>query len=150
MSVVFGFHAYKPENTELTAIDLVEDWNGEFTNTIIGTVPLSLEEIERGLKGHESYESVVSDYHEYFKKMRSYGILETDLDFLMFTSNCYSGYKCNRFFDAGECYEKFIRFIDYHKKFTNITHYSKKDMDNFAEFFLKHSKEKHLVQGFWT
>ncbi len=189
MGVIFGFRAFDSGRTK--EIDSIDDWDKTLTNDIFLTVPRSLEE----LSGYGDAQSHIYGYHEYFKKMLPYGFTESDLDFLMYVDG--SAYCdndiCERFFDAGECYKKFIRFTDYFKNFTETRHYfkllnletneyergstiwneetksyqpvqklnceivymtlyeyCKKDIDNFADFFLRHSQEGHFVQGYWS
>ena len=120
MGVTCGFQAFK--DTESGSIDYIYDSEKVFTANILGTVPSSLEAISKYSDPDES----VHRYHEYFQQMQSYGFSEKDLDFLIYINNsAYSGEICNSYFEAEDCYNKFIKFTNHFKNEESPKDYSR-------------------------
>ena len=147
MSVIFGFRAFAEKNSD--PIDSIEDWNKTLTNEMFSQVPESQEYIENN---YGEPEDRLVDREKSLAKLAEHGISESDVDFLMYTdSSAFSGEESEYFFEAKECYDKFLKFADYFKIVNPIvSEDSKKDIDEFAAFFLKHTDAGHFIQGYWS
>lgn len=147
MSVIFGFRAFAEKNS--TPVDSIEDWGKILTNDVFSQVPESYEYIQNN---YGEPEDRLVDREKSIANLAQHDITESDVDFLMYTdSSAFDGDPSEYFFDAKDCYAKFIKFTDYIKVVnTTLCEECKKDIDDFAAFFLKHAEEGHIVQGYWS
>lgn len=147
MSVIFGFRAFAEKKS--TPVDSIDDWGKTLTNDVFSQVPESAEYIQNN---YGEPEDRLVDRDKKIAKLAQHGITESDIDFLTYTdSSAFDGESSEYYFDAKDCYPKFVKLTEYIKT-VNLSLYEscKKDIDEFATFFQKHAESGHVVQGYWS
>lgn len=147
MSVIFEFRAFAEKKS--TPVDSIDDWNKTLTNDVFSQVPESQEYIQNN---YGEPEDRLVDRDKSIATLAQHGITEIDVDFLTYTdSSAFDGEPSEYYFDAKDCYTKFVKFTDYIKAVNPSLYEScQKDIDEFAVFFQKHAESGHVVQGYWS